>query len=71
MLERVFLVVLFSLALQSFGNGDDPVDVVLTCLEVVSFQVFVSIVCPALVILEPALVLFFGVIVSHMNTRQN
>lgn len=70
-LERVFLVVLFGLTLQSFRNGDDPVDVVLTCLEIVSFQVFVSVVCPALVILESALVLFFGVIVSHVNTRQN
>lgn len=67
-LEAVFFVVLFGLALQGFRNGDDPVDVVLTCLEVVSFQIFVSVVGSAFVILEPALVLFLGVIVSHVNT---
>ena len=43
----------------------------LACLEIVSFQIFVSVVCPAFIILKPAFVLFFGVIISHMNTRKN
>lgn len=71
MLQRVLLVVLLGLALQCFGNGNDPVYVVLACLEIVSFQIFIAVVSSAFVILKPALVLLFGIIVSHVNAGKN
>jgi hypothetical protein len=71
MLERVLFVVLLGLTLQCFGNGDDSVDVVLACLEIVPFQIFVAVVSSAFVILKPALVLFLGIIVSHVDAGKN
>ena len=69
MLGDELFIVLFCLALEGFGDGDDSVQVVLSTFEVVSFQVLVSVVRSALVVLEPSLVLFLGVVVGHVYAR--
>lgn len=71
MLDCVLLVVFFGLALEGFGDSDDPVYVVLADLEVALFEVFVPDVGPALVVLEPALVLFLRVVIRHMDAGKD
>lgn len=71
MLDCVLLVVFFGLALEGFGNGDDSVDVVLADLEVALLEVFVPDVGPALVVLEPPLVLLLRVVIGHMDAGED
>ena len=70
-LDCVLLVVFFGLALEGFGDGDDAVDVVLADLEVALLEVLVAGVGPALVVLEPPLVLLLGVVVRHMDAGED
>lgn len=71
MLDCVLFIVFFGLALEGFGNSDDPVDVVLADLEVALLEVFVPDIGPALVVLEPSLVLLLRVVIRHMDAGKD
>ena len=69
MFQNLLLVIIFGLRFQRLRYSNDPIDIVPAYLEITLFQIFVSVGSPALVILEPTLVLFFIVVICQMNAR--
>ena len=69
--QHPLLVVFFGLRLQHVCDGYDSIDVVSAYFEVTPFDVLVTLVGPALVVLKTSLVFFLAIVVCQMNASQD